>query len=266
MADQSVVPAERVEILGVGVHLLTMERAVETIAAWIERRERNYVCVTGVHGVMESWDDPELRRIHNRAGLVTPDGMPLVWLARRRGRQVERVYGPDLMEHVFERSRTTGWRHYLYGSSPATLVALDRNLRRRFPGARIVGCLSPPYRPLTADEERAVRGRIAASRADIVWVGLSTPKQERWMAAHVGCLGPPVLVGVGAAFDIHAGRVRRAPGWMQRYGLEWLFRMGLEPHRLASRYLRNNPRFLWLIATGGAARCQPLMSDEHGGD
>jgi N-acetylglucosaminyldiphosphoundecaprenol N-acetyl-beta-D-mannosaminyltransferase len=239
--------AERRDVLGVGVHLLTMEDAVGTIAGWVERGEPNYVCVSGVHGVMESWDDPDVRRIHNRAGLVAPDGMPLVWLGRRQRQEVERVYGPDLMTRVLERSLGAGWRHFLYGSSPTTLAALEGNLHSRFPGIRIVGSLSPPYRELTAAEDREVRACITASLPDIVWVALSTPKQERWMAAHVGRVGPAVLVGVGAAFDIHAGRVPQAPCWVRRSGLEWLFRMGTEPRRLAGRYLRNNPRFLWLV-------------------
>jgi N-acetylglucosaminyldiphosphoundecaprenol N-acetyl-beta-D-mannosaminyltransferase len=241
------VAGQRVNILGVGVDPLTIDEAVETIASWIERRQPHYVCITGVHGVMESQDDPELRRIHRRAGLVAPDGMPLVWLSRWRGaRSVERVYGPDLMLHSFARSEPAGWRHFLYGATPETLARLESNLRGRFPVAQIVGALSPPFRPLTEAEDEDVVRRIDAARADIVWVGLSTPKQERWMAAHVGRTSGPVLVGVGAAFDFHAGIKRQAPAWMQRAGLEWLFRLGTEPRRLAGRYLRNNPRFVWL--------------------
>jgi N-acetylglucosaminyldiphosphoundecaprenol N-acetyl-beta-D-mannosaminyltransferase len=181
--------------------------------------------------------------------MVTPDGMPLVWLSRWRGqRDVERVYGPDLMLEMFERSQSTGWRHFLYGSSPETLAALDHNLGQRFPSSRIVGRFSPPYRPLTQSEERRVREVIDAAEPDIVWVGLGTPKQERWMAAHVGQVRAPALVGVGAAFDFHAGRIPQAPCWMRRSGLEWLFRLGTDPRRLAGRYLRHNPRFLLMVA------------------
>jgi N-acetylglucosaminyldiphosphoundecaprenol N-acetyl-beta-D-mannosaminyltransferase len=243
--------AVRVDILGVGVRPQTLEGAVDTIAAWIDRREPNYVCITGVHGVVACQDDPDLIRIHNEAGMVTTDGMPLVWLSRRRapaGTDVERVYGPDLMLRAFARSESHGWRHFLFGSSPETLRRLRSAMTERFPDAKIVGTLSPPFRSLEADEEREVEAQIAAACPDIVWVGLSTPKQERWMAAHVGRVHAPVLVGVGAAFDFHAGVKRQAPGWMQRNGLEWAFRLGTEPRRLAWRYLTNNPRFAWLIA------------------
>jgi N-acetylglucosaminyldiphosphoundecaprenol N-acetyl-beta-D-mannosaminyltransferase len=243
--------ADRIDILGVGVHPQTLREAVDTIDRWVEGREPNYVCITGVHGVIASQDDPDLRRIHNEAGMVTTDGMPLVWLSRRRsppGAKVERVYGPDLMLAVFARSQSTGWRHFLYGSTPETLERLRAKLRERFPLAEIAGSLSPPFRELDEGEEREVAAEITAARADIVWVGLSTPKQERWMAAHVGRVRAPVLVGVGAAFDFHAGVKRQAPRWMQRSGLEWAYRMATEPRRLVGRYMRNNPRFAWLVA------------------
>src|SRR5918995_1865553 len=216
----------------------------------MDNREPNYVCVTGVHGVIASQDDSDLRRIHNEAGMVTTDGMPLVWLSRRRsppGTTVERVYGPDLMLAVFARSELAGWRHFLYGSSPETLERLRANLRDRFPLANVVGSLAPPFRPLDEGEEREIAAEIAAARPDIVWVGLSTPKQERWMAAHVGRVHAPVLVGVGAAFDFHAGVKRQAPRWVQRSGLEWLFRLATEPRRLWRRYLINNPLFVVLV-------------------
>lgn len=240
-----------IEVLGVRLDVQTLGQAVDRIGAWIECREPNYVCVTGVHGVMESQDDPDLRRIHHEAGMVTTDGMPLVWLARRRmagGVAVERVYGPDLMLAGFARSEECGWRHFLYGSTPETLERLTDNLTTHFPRSRIVGWLSPPFRPLDPGEERLINDRITVARPDIVWVGLSTPKQERWMAAHVGRVHAPVLVGVGAAFDFHAGVKRQAPRCVQRVGMEWAYRAAVEPRRLAGRYLRNNPRFVWLIA------------------
>ena len=239
----------RVDVLGVGVDAQTLDHAVETIGGWVDGGEPNYVCITGVHGVIECQDDPELRRIHNDAGMVTADGMPLVWLSRRRlhDSRVERVYGPDLMLAAFERSEVTGWRHFLYGAAPATLDRLADNLHDRFPRARVVGAVSPPFRALGRDEDAAVCDCIAEAHPDIVWVGLSTPTQERWMASHVGRVGAPVLVGVGAAFDFHAGVKRQAPLWVQRSGLEWAFRAASEPRRLAGRYLRNNPRFVWLL-------------------
>jgi N-acetylglucosaminyldiphosphoundecaprenol N-acetyl-beta-D-mannosaminyltransferase len=235
----------RVDVLGVGVSVVTTQTAVAEVARWIADGERRYVCITGVHGVMESQRDPELRRIHNAAGMATPDGMPLVWLLWAAGhRNADRVYGPDLMLAVLERSQERGYRHFLYGASEATLARLRANLHARFPGLRIVGSHSPPFRPLTASEDAAVVAMINAARPDVVWVGLSTPKQERWMAEHRHRLEAPVLVGVGAALDFHAGVVRQAPLFMQRSGTEWLFRLAMEPRRLWRRYLRNNPAFL----------------------
>ncbi|HEX6423406.1 MAG TPA: WecB/TagA/CpsF family glycosyltransferase [Acidimicrobiales bacterium] len=249
-ADRQHVHPPGIDILGVRVDAQSLDHAVDVMGSWIERGEPNYVCITGVHGVVECQDDPDLRRIHNDAGMVTTDGMPLVWLSRRRSPPdtiVERVYGPDLMLATFARSEATGWRHFLYGSTAETLERLRANLHRQFPRAVVVGSLAPPFRPLGEAEEREIVAEMAATRPDIVWVGLSTPKQERWMAAHVGRLHATVLVGVGAAFDFHAGVKRQAPRVLQRAGLEWAFRMAMEPRRLARRYLRNNPRFAWLI-------------------
>jgi len=248
MADVSM--AERVNILGVGVSAINMTAALASVERWIAARRRHYVCITGVHGVMESQRDPEVRRIHNTAGMVTPDGMPMVWLLWASGhRSADRVYGPDLMLTVLERSVERGYRHFLYGASEATLARLEANLRTRFPGLQIVGTHSPPFRPLTAAEDAAVVEMINAARPDVVWVGLSTPKQERWMADHRNLLEAPVLIGVGAAFDFHAGVVRQAPRFIQRSGFEWLFRLAMEPRRLWRRYLRNNPAFLLRIAS-----------------
>jgi N-acetylglucosaminyldiphosphoundecaprenol N-acetyl-beta-D-mannosaminyltransferase len=243
-----IMDGSRIDILGIGVDPLTVDAAVDVIGTWVARRQPNYVCVTGVHGVVASQDDPELRRVYDEAGLVTADGMPLVWLSRRRGHPgAERVYGPDLMLATFARSEVDGWRHYLYGTTPATLARLEANLAARFPRAVVAGRCSPPFRPLTRSEEHDVARRVERARADIVWVGLGAPKQERWMAAHVGRLAAPVLVGVGAAFDIHAGVTPQAPPWMRRSGLEWAFRLAVDPRRLAGRYLRDNPRFVWLL-------------------
>jgi N-acetylglucosaminyldiphosphoundecaprenol N-acetyl-beta-D-mannosaminyltransferase len=237
----------RLDILGVQVSAITMADAVAAMDEWIRTRERHYVCITGVHGVMESRRDPELRAIHNRAGLVTPDGMPLVWMSRWLGqRHVRRVYGPDLMRAASAASAERGWRHFYYGGAPGTAEALRDALARAHPGLPVVGTLCPPFRPLSPEEDAAVVARINAAAPDVVWVGLSTPKQERWMADHVDRLTAPVLVGVGAAFDFLCGNKPQAPLWMQRSGLEWLFRLATEPRRLAGRYLRNNPAFVLL--------------------
>ncbi len=235
-------------VLGVKVSSINMSIAMETIEGWIERREPNYVTVTGVHGVMESQVDPDLRRIHNRAGMVTPDGMPLVWLGRYNGnKNVERVYGPDLMLALCEKFITNGYRHYLYGGNEGVPELLKSRLEQRFPGIKIVGTYSPPFRSLTDEEDENIVKAINSAKPDIVWVGLSTPKQERWMAEHVDRLEVPILIGVGAAFDFNAGLIKQAPLWMQKSGLEWLFRLVTEPRRLWRRYLRNNPRFVLLI-------------------
>ncbi len=211
-------------------------------------RERQYVCVTGVHGVMESQRDPELREIHNASGMTTPDGMPLVWCARYAGADsVERVYGPDLLLNLSEASVEQGWKHYLYGAGPGVADTLGDNLKTRFPGLDVVGTLSPPFRDLTDEEADLISAEINRVGPDIVWVGLSTPKQERWMARFRPLLEAPVLIGVGAAFDIHAGASRQAPSWMQDRGLEWLYRLYQEPGRLWKRYLVNNPAFVGRI-------------------
>ena len=245
---------KRVNILGVGVSAINMQQALDTIAGWVETSEPHYVCVSGVHGVMESHRDESLRRIHNAAGLVTPDGMPLAWLGRALGgAHVQRVYGPDLMLACCSEFAAHGYRHFFYGGAPGVAEQLAARLRERIPSLQIAGCYSPPFRTLTAEEDAALVWQINDSEADIVWVGLSTPKQERWMHAHVARLNAPALVGVGAAFDFHSGMKRQAPRWIQRSGLEWLFRLASEPWRLWRRYLRNNPEFvvrLLMQATG----------------
>lgn len=222
-----------------------MTMAVDEITRWIDVREQSYVCVTGVHGVMEAQRDAELRAIHNRSGLTTPDGMPMVWAGRRAGATwMSRVYGPDLMLKVLERAAERGWRSFFYGGKEGVPELLAARVAERFPELIIAGTHSPPFRPLTSAEDREIVARINATGADIVWVGLSTPKQERWMAAHVGQLCAPALVGVGAAFDFHAGLIPQAPVWMQERGLEWFYRLANEPRRLWKRYLQNNPAFV----------------------
>ena len=245
----------RFDVLGIDVYAIDPTGAIQTIGGWIEARTPHYVCVTGVHGIMECQRDPELRDIHNRAGLVVPDGMPLVWLGRRAGFQaMQRVYGPDLLLRCCHESRARGWTHFFYGGGPGVADELARRLAERFPGLSIAGTWCPPFRPLTEQEDAEVRQRIDDSGADIVWVGLSTPKQERWMATHVGNVKAPVLIGIGAAFDFHSGGKSQAPVWMQQNGLEWLYRMIQEPRRLGPRYLRNNPAFIRRIIADSALR------------
>jgi N-acetylglucosaminyldiphosphoundecaprenol N-acetyl-beta-D-mannosaminyltransferase len=250
-------------VLGVGVSAISMADALAAMERWIAQRTPNYVCITGVHGVMESQSDPELRDIHNLAGMVTPDGVPLVWLARLNGwTDVERVYGPDLFLEVSALSLRKGYRHFYYGGGEGVADLLASRMRQRFPGLQIAGTHTPPFRQLTDDEDEAIVKQINEAGPDVVWVGLSTPKQERWMAQHVVRLDAPVLVGVGAAFDFHAGLKRQAPRGMQRSGLEWMFRLATEPRRLAGRYFKNNPRFILRAAAQQMGlRRYPLAGD-----
>jgi N-acetylglucosaminyldiphosphoundecaprenol N-acetyl-beta-D-mannosaminyltransferase len=238
----------RANILGIGVSAINMAQALETIDGWISQRHQDYVCVRDVHGVMQSQRDEQLKRIHNRAGLVTPDGMPLVWLSRRMGFPwVDRVYGPDLVLAVCQQSVGRRYRHFFYGGAQGVPERLADRLGKRFPGMEITGVYSPPYRPLTTEEDERLIRMINDTKPDIVWVGLSTPKQEYWMYEHLGRINAPVMIGVGAAFDFHAGLKTQAPRWIQRSGMEWLFRLISEPKRLWRRYLINNPWFLWLL-------------------
>ncbi len=238
----------RCDVLGVGISAINIPLAMETIDQWIAAGEKHYVCVTGVHGVMESQRDAELKRIHNQAGMVTPDGMPMVWMNWLRGfDDVRRVYGPDLMIQVCAASCQKGYRHFFYGGAEGVADELAARLTSKFSGFKVAGIFCPPFRPLTESEDAALVRRINESGADIVWVGLSTPKQEYWMSSHLGRLRAPVMVGVGAAFDFHAGTKKQAPRWMQKSGLEWFFRLITEPRRLWKRYLTNNPLFIYYV-------------------
>jgi len=237
--------ANSVNVLGVAVSPINMGLALEQITLAVGRKQKGYICVTGVHGISEAQSDPEFRQILNRAFLCTPDGMPLVWVGRWQGqKQMDRVYGPDLMLAVMELSERTGWRHFFYGGAEGTVQTLKAKLLERFPKLRIVGACEPPFRPLNQDELQQLREELRVARPDILWVGLSTPKQERFMAQYLDQLDVTLMCGVGAAFDFHAGKLRQAPKWMQRAGLEWFFRLCCEPRRLWKRYFKNNPLFM----------------------
>lgn len=236
-------------ILGVEVSAINMDIAENTIQGWIARNERRYVCVADVHSIMQGYWDPEFRRLQNNAGMVTPDGMPLVWVMRARGlRHVRRVYGSQLMLHVCREGVRHGRRHFLYGGAPGIADALAARLRRDIPGIDICGTLCPPFRALTPEEDAAAVAAINAARPDIVWVGLGAPKQELWMKTHLGRIEAPILIGVGAAYDFLSGAKREAPDWMRNAGLEWVHRLASEPGRLWKRYLTCVPAFLVLIA------------------
>ena len=229
--------------------LINMSMALERLDRWIADRERQYVSVCTVHTVMECRRNEDLRRIVNAAGMTTPDGMPLVWLSRLAGHAfVSRVYGPDLMLAEMAASEKTGHRHYLYGGRDGVAEHLADVMRQKFPRVKIVGASTPPMG--TAQElcNAEAAERINQAAPDIVWVGVSSPKQEFWMSCMRPLLTAPVLIGVGAAFDFHTGSQRQAPRWMMRAGLEWLFRLINEPRRLWRRYLVDNPWFLFELA------------------
>ncbi len=248
---------DRVNVLGVGISPVNLDTAEDLIFNAIDSGQQGYVGVTGVHGVSEAQNDSKFKDILNNTFINTPDGMPMVWYARLYGfEKVSRVYGPDLMLNICARSVDRKVKHFFYGGGEGVADLLKEKLEKKFPGIEIVGTYTPPFRPLTNDEEIEVRNLINISGAHCVWVGLSTPKQEKFMSGFLNRFGanesgdsslkgPKVFFGVGAAFDFHAGLIPQAPNWMQQSGLEWLYRLYKEPKRLWKRYLKNNPLFLF---------------------
>lgn len=235
-------------VLGVRVCAVQTNDTIAQIEKWISARDTGrYVAVTGMHGVSEARHDSRFREILNSADLVVPDGMPLVWLGRWHGYPLRRrVYGPELME-TFCRVTGQRYRHFFYGGATGVAQHLASTLRQRF-GITVVGTYTPPFRPLTDEEESDVAARVKEAAPDVLWVGLSTPRQERWMYEHRNSLTVPVMLGVGAAFDLNCGRLRRAPAWMRENGLEWLFRLLVEPRRLWKRYLVTIPSSIWSVS------------------
>ena len=239
----------RANILGVGVHATSLGEAVTVSDHLLQSGSRGYVCLTGVHGVMEAQRDPELRRILNEATLCLPDGMPTVWVGRAQGNLLmARVYGPDYMLELCRLSVARGYRQFLYGGRPGVAQILQRKLEEQIPGIQIVGTYTPPFGPLPAAQERELSEQVAACKPNILWVGLSTPKQERFMAEYLGKLDVRLMAGVGAAFDIHAGLISDSPDWIKACGLQWLDRLRKEPRRLWKRYAKSNPAFVWNLA------------------
>ncbi len=244
---------DRFRVLGVPVDAIDMRQALARIDDLVRAPRTDagaYICVRDVNGVMECQRDPRLQAIHEQAAMVTPDGMPIVWLGRRAGcGHIDRVYGPNLMLEVCAVSAARGYRHFLYGGGEGVAGLLASRLQARFHGLEIVGTHTPPFRPLTRAEQLEVAAAIRASGADIVWVGLGSPKQEHWMAEMAPLLPGTVLIGVGAAFDFHSGLKQQAPLWIQRSGMEWAFRLACEPRRLWRRYLFNNTRFVSMLVS-----------------
>ncbi len=241
---------ESCNILGVDIAVTNMQSVCYYLTKNLERLRGEYVCVSNVHTTVMAYNDASYREVQNNAVIAVPDGKPLSLISRVRGyKSAQRVAGPDLMPEILKISETEGYTHYFYGSTERTLKNLEKNLRRRYPKLKIVGMYSPPFRQLTKEEDMQMVERINATKPDFVWVGLGAPKQERWMYEHKGRV-KGVMLGVGAAFDFHAGTSKRAPKWMQEFYLEWLYRLIQDPKRLLKRYMFSNAQFIWLILTG----------------
>ncbi len=239
---------ETFDVLGVRVSALNLEKAARVVAEMIDRRERGYVCVAPVSTVVDSRRSEEYRAIINGADLVTPDGMPLVWLGQWKGhKDVRRTYGPDLMLKLCDVGQAQGWRHFFYGGTKDVCDRLSARLQSKFPALNVVGKIAPPYMPKAVPAPGDVIDAINAARPDILWVGLGSPKQDHWIVLNRQALQVPVIIGIGAAFDFHSGIKPQAPLWMQRSGSEWLFRLGCEPGRLWRRYLVGNSLFVWWL-------------------
>lgn len=233
-------------VIDINVNETSYEGATIQIQSWAKRQESRFVCAANVHLLMEAFDSGEFRKVINRASLITPDGMPLVWLMRFKGeRHQQRVYGPTLMLHVLEAAAKARIPVGFYGGEPEVLSRLIKRVQSRYEGLNVAYSCSPPFRELSAEEDAKIVAHIQLSGARILFVGLGCPKQEVWMAEHSGKVNA-VMLGVGAAFDFHAGIKPQAPEWMQRLGLEWCFRLLTEPRRLWKRYLYHNPRFVLL--------------------
>ncbi|HYB23136.1 MAG TPA: WecB/TagA/CpsF family glycosyltransferase [Solirubrobacteraceae bacterium] len=243
-------PPPRAQVLGIPLAVSDYEQVMDWMQAVIAANARAYVTAAAVNLVMSAREDPDTLTAVLGATLAVPDGQPLVWALHALGHaHATRVYGPDLMAAFCARAALAGTPMYLYGGrTPEALELLETRLRERFPGLRIVGGFSPPFRELTDEERARVIADIDGSRAAVVWVGIGQPKQELWMARMRPLLAAPLLVGVGAAFDFHAGLVSQAPAWMRRSGLEWAYRLSREPRRLWPRYARYNPRFIAAFA------------------
>ena len=237
----------RYNVLRVNISAINMNQALEVIDGWIKNGHREYVVLTGAHGVIEMQDDRKLRDINNTAGMVTPDGMPNVWIGKLKGhRHVEKVYAPTLMMETFHLGKKQRYRHFLYGGKEGVAQILADHIKSRYPGNEVVGTYCPPFRPLTENEKQTISSEINNINPDIVWVGLGCPKQEFWMAEFRPLLEASVLIGVGAGFDFLAGERPLAPKWIQNSGFEWLYRLLSDPRHLWRRYVRIVPRFILL--------------------
>lgn len=242
---------ETCNILGVNIAVTNIQDTIALFEKNLENWRGEYVCVSNVHTTVTAHDDAEYRKVQNGAVMALPDGEPLPTYSRKHGfPQAQRVAGPDLLLAVLSASAEKGWKHYFYGSTPETLQAMRAEIEKNYPGVQIAGMASPPFRPLTPEEDEAAVAAINETKPDFVWIGLGAPKQEQWMAAHKDRV-KGLMIGVGAAFDYTAGRIHRAPMWMQKHCLEWVYRLMQDPKRLWSRYVQTNVRYLWLTKICG---------------
>lgn len=236
------------DVCGIPVSAINLQEACRQIDQWIQEKQRRYICIAPAATIVEAQDDQDYRRVVTGADMITPDGMPLVWIGRLKGkRRVGRTYGPDLLEALCKEGETKGYRHYFYGGTEETAQRLKTNLKRQFPNVQIAGHYVPQQQPIHFSEKKEILEAIDQSGADILWVGLGSPKQDFWMAEHRNLLNVPVMIGVGAAFDFLAGTKPQAPRWMRQAGLEWFFRLCCEPRRLAKRYLVGNTQFIYFL-------------------
>jgi N-acetylglucosaminyldiphosphoundecaprenol N-acetyl-beta-D-mannosaminyltransferase len=253
-------------ILGLKISVLNMLSAIDVIDAWLtENTTGRYICLTNTHGVVESLYNVTIRDAFLKASSCLPDGMPLAWIGRSRGhRHMDRVYGPDLMLEMLKLSAEKGYTNYLCGGHEGVAEKLSDVLKARFPSLKMVGTSCPPFRAMNSEEESALIDEMNANAPDMIWVCLGAPKQELFMAKYASRLNTKVMIGVGAAFEIHVGSLKQAPSWMQNCGMEWLFRLCVEPRRLWRRYFKNNPLFLFHIfleSTG--LKKYPLEQENH---
>lgn len=232
-------------ILGVNIAAINMEWLVEYLDKNLLDIKGDYICVSNVHTTVTSYKDASYCAVQNGGLMAIPDGGPLSTVGRRRGcKNMARTTGPSLMGEIFKISAKKGYRHYFYGSKQETLELLEKKLKENYPGIKIAGMYSPPFRPLTEEEDKAVIERINEANPDFVWIGLGAPKQEKWMAAHQGKIDG-LMLGVGAGFDYYAENIKRAPMWMQKHNLEWVYRLVQDPKRLFKRYWSTNTKFIW---------------------
>lgn len=232
-------------ILGVNIAAIDMEWLLDYLNDNIHALSGDYICVSNVHTTVTAYEDQEYCKVQNGGIMAIPDGGPLSSVGQKRGfKNMKRTTGPSLMGEIFKISAAEGYRHYFYGSTDETLEKLYSVLEETYPGIQIAGMYSPPFRPMTEEEDKAIVERINETKPDFIWVGLGAPKQEKWMAAHQGRVNG-LMVGVGAGFDYHAGNIERAPEWMQKSNLEWVYRLLQDPRRLFGRYWHTNTKFIW---------------------